>query len=518
MKRVLVQAAWMALLAAAYVWLGRSVLTTGLVDDSYIFLRYAENLAAGQGPVFNPGERVEGYTSPLWVLVLAGAKALGMDLVPASQALGACFGLATLLLLAILGRRWLPPEQAALAAVPALFLLTNPSFLYWTWSGMDTALFTFLFLATFAAFAGRAASPGNMAGAGACFALAVLCRPDGIVLLPVLCAILAWLHRRQPRLLVRKLLTFLAPLALVALHLAWRLSYYGMLLPNTYFAKVDLDAGVRLWNGLRYTFHFVLAYGLYLLALPVAILGPLAIVRRGPRTWVAPALAVLSLWAVYVTAVGGDHFGLFRFYVPVLPLIAALAVLWAGHLLPGGDGSSRARAAAVALALVLSLTAINYSAYVSQVGRFREEIALAQAWAEVGRWLGANAPKGSTVALIPVGAVPYYSGLNALDLLGLTDREISRHGKVDPAGRVGHQKYDTEYVLARRPDYILSQSSGLFPEPLLRRDPSIARSYPRAFSELFFDERVRRLYDYRAIRMNNGRYIELLQRRGSRLP
>lgn len=517
MKRVIHQVAWIALIAAAYVWISRSVLATGLVDDSYIFLRYAENLAAGQGPVFNPGERVEGYTSPLWILILAAARALGMDLVAASQALGACFGLATLLLLLNLGRRWLPPEQTALSAVPALFLLTNPSFLYWTWSGMDTALFTFLYLATFAAFAAQAASPGNMTGAGTCLALTALSRPDGIVLLPAFCAVLAWLHRRQPRLLARKLLTFLAPLTLVALHLVWRYYYYGTLLPNTYYAKVDLSASVRLLNGLRYTFHFVLDYSLYLLALPPAILGPLVIFRRWPQTWVKLALTVLPLWAAYVTAVGGDHFGMFRFYVPALPLIAALAVLWAGHLSPQNYGSPRARA--VALALVLSLTAINYSAYVSLVGqRFREEIALAQAWAEVGRWLGTHVPKGSTIALIPIGAMPYYSGLRTLDLLGLTDREIARHGKVDPAGRIGHQKYDTEYVLTRRPDYILSQSSGLFSEPPLQRAPSLAKAYPRAFSDLFFDERIRQLYDYRAIRMRNGRYIELLQRRSSRLP
>jgi hypothetical protein len=43
-------------------------LGAGLVDDSYIFLRYAENFASGHGPVFNPGERVEGYSSPLWMV------------------------------------------------------------------------------------------------------------------------------------------------------------------------------------------------------------------------------------------------------------------------------------------------------------------------------------------------------------------------------------------------------------------------------------------------------------------
>ena len=40
-------------------------------DDAFISFRYAENLANGQGLVFNPGERVEGYSNPLWTVLFA---------------------------------------------------------------------------------------------------------------------------------------------------------------------------------------------------------------------------------------------------------------------------------------------------------------------------------------------------------------------------------------------------------------------------------------------------------------
>jgi arabinofuranosyltransferase len=49
-----------------------------LNDDSFISFRYARNLAAGRGLVFNPGERVEGYTNPLWVLIAAGLFKAGV--------------------------------------------------------------------------------------------------------------------------------------------------------------------------------------------------------------------------------------------------------------------------------------------------------------------------------------------------------------------------------------------------------------------------------------------------------
>ena len=52
---------------------------TYLLDDAYISLRYAHNLAEGNGPVWNVGERVEGYTNLLWTLLLAALMSAGLD-------------------------------------------------------------------------------------------------------------------------------------------------------------------------------------------------------------------------------------------------------------------------------------------------------------------------------------------------------------------------------------------------------------------------------------------------------
>ena len=65
-------------------------------DDAFISLRYAANLLAGHGLVFNPGERVEGFTSPLWTLLLAGFGACGFDLLEAARALGLLCSILTL--------------------------------------------------------------------------------------------------------------------------------------------------------------------------------------------------------------------------------------------------------------------------------------------------------------------------------------------------------------------------------------------------------------------------------------
>ena len=67
-------------------------------DDSFITLRYTRNLVQGEGLVFNPGERVEGFTSMLWTLLLSLFGLIGLDLLVAARILGVVAGLATIIL------------------------------------------------------------------------------------------------------------------------------------------------------------------------------------------------------------------------------------------------------------------------------------------------------------------------------------------------------------------------------------------------------------------------------------
>ena len=126
-------------------WISAFFVGAGLVDDSYIFLRYAENLAIADGLVFNIGEQVEGFTSPLWVLLLGSTAWIGLDLVVVAKFLSAAFGFATIAILFFVCKTYLPIHRGWLAVIPCWFLATTPAFVYWTWSAMDTALFTFLF-------------------------------------------------------------------------------------------------------------------------------------------------------------------------------------------------------------------------------------------------------------------------------------------------------------------------------------------------------------------------------------
>lgn len=499
-------AAILLLLVGVYALL-RSTLQTGIVDDTYIFLRYAENLASGAGPVFNPGEHVEGYTSPLWVLLLGGLALLGIDLVAAAPIASGLFGLATVLLLYREAHTRLSRPSAVLAAVPAWFLATNPSLVFWSWSGMETAAVTFLLTCSVPQFLRELEGGSRMTRSGLLYLVAVWTRPDVLAVLPALALVVAWAHRSRPSLLRRKLVSFLAPLLLLSVHFAWRYSYYGAFLPNTYQAKAGVAPEVLLEAGTAYAAGFLAAYWFPLAAIAAQAGWILYRDRALPAAWVA-TLAIFACWLAYTILIGGDHFAMFRFYVPILPVIAFAMVLMAEHWV-----AKEARAGPTALAILCALSvaavsAVNYWTYSRHGGTAaRDEVELARRWSDAGRWLKRNVPPDSSIASIVVGAIPYYSGLRTYDLLGLTDRNVALGGKTYPEAAVGHQRYNTDYILRERPDYIVVSNSGLYARPRLPLPPKTTY----ALIDLLQDPRTREMYRYRAIRLHNGRYVELFE-------
>ena len=84
------------------------------------------------------------------------------------------------------------------------------------------------------------------------------------------------------------------------------------------------------------------------------------------------------------------------------------------------------------------------------------------------------------IAVTAAGCIPYFSGLPALDMLGLNDKHIARLPS-SPGGAIGHDKADGRYVLDREPDLILFNVDGGPPYmevgPQLERDPRLSRDY-----------------------------------------
>jgi hypothetical protein len=442
------------------------------VDDTFIALRYARHLVEGHGLVFNPGERVEGYTSLPLVLLGALFLRVGVDPVQALTALAAAAAVATLLLAAGIERTLGGPDaRGARLPLSVLLLLATPAFAYWAFRALETTLFTSVLLAALA-LGLRELETRRWRGSGLLFACLALTRPEGayLFLLSTAALLLAeggtshgWRHAR------RHALNAVLVGAVLAAYLLWRSSYYGELLPNTFFAKVTGGAG-QLATGLRYLRDFVLAAPL----LAATLLLPIALVAGPVRTRIrSPALA-LALHAValgyvaYVVAVGADFMPFFRFFVPALPLVAVLAALGLRAVpLP-----ERSRGAVLA-----SLVVLHGAAGLATEQPYRAFVAhrTALVGQRVGEWLAGRLAPGDWIAVNTAGAVPYFSRLPAIDMLGLTDAQIARRPVyIVSEGWAGHRRGWGEYVLSRRPRAILWYNSAGLAEPHYLSDHELA--------------------------------------------
>jgi hypothetical protein len=427
-----------------------------LPDDAWISLRYADHLAHGEGLRFNPGgERVEGFSSPLHVLLLACGIALGLSPELLLQLLPLLAGAALVGLFAWVALVRLGPGWGAAAA---LALGLNPALSTWARGGLETTLFSFLVLLALVLTAGRRERAGGYAAG-----LVMLTRPEGVLHAAALAAVAAGGGLRRGARLLGIAAAVFAPWWI------FRLLYFGAPLPNTWYAKMDGVRTAQMARGLDYlagwvgrsevTVPLVLALlGLLLALVPAA--------GRGlPGRWTAAAWSCILATAVFAVLAGGDHMMLHRFLVP------ALAPL---HLLAGGTlrsvaglGPRRAAwAAATLLALALLSQPVRILSHDLRHPAYRLDRPLAlveprddshiNRFYRLGEVLGATLPENATVAVVPAGALPWAGRLRVLDMLGLNDPGIAHQAAPSlGTGLMGHEKGTADAVLARDPDFIL---------------------------------------------------------------
>lgn len=426
------------------------------VDDAFISFRYALNLVEGHGLVWNPGERVEGYTNFLWVLLMAASLAVGVSAQSASSALGIASGVGILVALVVLSARLWGWRSSACWLAPAALVLSR-SFTAWSTGGLATQFFSLLvFVAFVVLFAERRRESTHPLGSSLLFGLAALTRPEGLLFAAVAGGfqLLALGRRRE----FRALAWWLFPLtAIVAAHFLWRYSYYGEWLPNTFYVKV---AGFSPEKSIPYLRLFLQDYALHWF-LPFALIGSL--VERRLTVERGLFLAAASLYIAYVFYIGGGLFE-FRFLVPVFPMVYWLIAdgirAFASVAIAGG-GSWLPRTLAVAAAA--SLLATTHLGSVKPEAKLRRgavtSIPLMRLYAKNrahdGKFLRALVVSGrlapdTRIAVSGAGALPYYSRLFSVDTLGLNDSFVARQS-INQPGVIGHEHVaTTDYLISRK--------------------------------------------------------------------
>jgi hypothetical protein len=443
----------------AYRWssLEVDVLRGLIVDDAYISARHAQNLVEGHGLNFNADERVEGYTNFLFTLLLAIPPYLDIALEPFVRAIGALSALGVVALTMLIAR---PIVGRIVAVLLGLALVADARFVFFSMWGLETIFTCLPYLLGMHWMFQRRHSAGSAA-----LAAAMLTRMDmALIVAPVLlyALALAWLDRRE-RPLGAAIGAILLPITgIFGTYFVLRWGYYGWMLPNTFYAKVGSPANA--WHrGATYVHECLVAMGIsgivYASVGAWLVVGVLAIwfKRRTPPEIAAAlgrALTVLgcaTAYLAYTTLVGGDHFQERFIYhaIPVL-LIACLAPwsLLASAVASAFPSGKRlyAGTAALAASLVVLLAQAPH--------RFGTYDALA-GWVSLGRYLKERAPVGAVLATDAAGALPYFSGLKSLDILGLANTTIA-HRTVPELGSgiAGHEKSDPKYIVEQRPDFI----------------------------------------------------------------
>ncbi|HEY7069948.1 MAG TPA: hypothetical protein VH479_07545 [Acidimicrobiales bacterium] len=445
-------------------------------EDAFINFRILDNLFAGDGLVFNAGERVEAGTSPLWLGLLSIGRllfgwALSMEWISVVMCLVAA--VAAFALAGRCARLAAPDPETAVVPIGPIMVASVAVVWDFATSGLEMSL-VWLWIAAcwyvLCRLATRGWSAGKRAGAAAVVGLAPLVRPDlGVMMV---CFVVAWFVLVRPRRIVADLgAMFLLPL----LWQVFRMGYYASVVPNTALAK---DAnGLHLRQGWNYLVDFV---GPYRLWLPLLVILVTVAVRlsaeREPRARTA-TLAVLAAGGIhgaYIIVVGGDYMhgrlllpAFFALGLPawvilrgrVLPALALCAVagVWAVVAIvafrpepppPGIPEIAdwRQILGATVEPADVELVPTGYLAKDIYDAGVRGYIRPLQPLPEAGR-----DPHALVVALGSIGVPAYQLGTDVwvVDIGGLAEPLAARTDPI-PGRQAGHRKQvDDEWYIAR---------------------------------------------------------------------
>ncbi len=468
-----------------------------LFDDAMVSMRYAWNLAHGNGLVWNAGERVEGFTNPLWVFFMAFWHLLP---IPANllslpiQITGAVL-LAFNLIFVYLIVRHLADDLLAVAAALVMIAFYAPLNI-WGLLGMEVSLLTLLLtFSTWIVLTCDLSRWGRWLYL--LLAFSTLIRIDAAVAAVLIIGFVAYTDRPNWK---RHLAWGLGLLLLfLAAQTGLRYWYYGEILPNTYYLKMDgLSAILRIRRGLWVLFELAWQMNWIVFLMPLA-----TFIFRRDKSVFLPALLFAGQVA-YSTYVGGDAWehrgGANRFIATAIPLWFALFGVALSSLRKAVETELRLTGWKVVVSQVIALILVAFSVWNANF--------LLADYRSIDRWLFKLKPAyikshekyvatvlileqithpGARIAVTAAGTEAYLlPDRYFIDLLGKADKVIAREpirsqmrGGIEGM-RVGHMKWDYAYSIGElKPDVIVQ---------LWDEDVEGAQPYLTAYQQFIFGE------------------------------
>ncbi len=415
------------------------------LDDSLIYLRYLRNLIEGNGLVFNPGEYFNGLTSPLYVFVLF----LGSFVFQNLQLNTIIISGALLLAAAIVAGKLF--SRSNWEAIFTAVLIGGFSIFYWNF-GMESALFLCLIGLSLHLYS------SDSDYFVLTLSLLALTRIEGIILAGFLGLDYLYRHKKLPNL---KLMA--TAIVIFSLPFLFNYFYYGALVPATGSAKIGQGSSGLWGDGWLFldTAHLV-SLGFrgsmlaFLLTVAYACVG-VWLLRHNRVATLALAFAV-TLFLVYTLFNVPNYYW---YYSPFfyLGLLFAAHGLWS-MLASAWQKFKRARDSKALLTLISNTTAMTI--IIAATMTFQERGPPLH-YVTLGNWLAANTPEDSSVAMVEVGTVGWYSRREIVDILGLVSPHNAEHiGKREFFA--WQQYYQPDYVLVHDPQWAHERSVSLLLE------------------------------------------------------
>lgn len=472
-----------------YIFISLAAILTGLIysyklrwlgDDIFIAFRYVQNILDGNGFVYNKGERVEGYTHFLWLVLVSFFAWLKCSPLITTQVLGILSSTGTLILASLVGYKVSKRNNVFILPFITLALALNYDYNVWATSGLETSFYTFLLFSAFYVFF-FSSFEGNkkLILTGLLLCLALMTRPDTLLVLVVVNTlyVLKQLLNKAAvsKIIVSVLFLNLALIVIYVPYFMWRYNYFGFIFPNTYYDK--LGSETLFSKGFYYIWlyfkpHFT---SFLIVILPPVVLLPLLkgnfitrikefISDKWNAAYLTCIIIVYAYLIIFVAKVGGDFMHA-RFIIPMVPYIYFIIFY---SLLKYFSLKNLNIALAVLLLCSFIETKIRFDVFKAPdkngkiITTLNRDVA-DERWAyttylpiendiKLGKVLhrtfeGIDAKmlvRGGQACLAYFANFPY-----AQEYHGLTDTLIA-HSEIKTRGRIGHEKHATNEYLQNK--------------------------------------------------------------------
>lgn len=413
-----------------------------VIDDLYIYFRYANNFLKGNGISYNPGEYTEGFSSFLWFLILSAIGMLRQNPETTAKLASIFFSLCSLYLLYGISKKILPGFWNLL---PVLFSAVNLPFVLWSVSGFEISMYSFLLILCFNSI--LLIDSRKILLASFLVFLVSAGRAEGFLLSLVF---LFWTYQFLSD--KKKYVYFLSGyILLFASFILFRYLYFGDIFPNTYYAK--LGYGLFGYNEMRiYRYGIIYILSFFLHNLHFAVLLAFLFIKAKiflSERYITFSLSLIAVQFAFVIYAGGDWMQQFRFLVCLIPFLSLMS---AGVLKYFFESVYKRRGNGV-LIFVSAIIFLSANFYLNDFESINREKEL---WLNVKNIcpdIKGIVSENSLVANGSAGVIPYYlENVRFNDVIGLTDKYIAKNGNRDD---IWFERYSTDYVYEKSPGWII---------------------------------------------------------------